>query len=458
MNKLLGKSSFNSYAFAVLLAIEVLMSFTFLGYIHIPPVSITIAYIPIIVAACIFGPWQSMLTGIVFGLGSMYKASASYVMAMDSVFSPFHSAAPWASLFLSVGTRAIFGLLIGLAFMAVRRSKHFRAWMCLLSVLAVRVHLLLVYGALGVLFPQFGRDYKMVFTFDYRDFFSIISSMVIVAATWEFYHSKRVQKLKLYVDRSSKTSYVQDTLRRRAVTFFAVSLTLTIIAAAYFAQRTVYMLAKHSITVQSNVVSDIMHLQMQFVMAVIALNFILAVVVLWAYKYLAYKEYLGNMDSLTGVMGRKLFLNSCEELQERAELTDEHAKGWFLFFDVDYFKSINDTYGHLVGDKVLKDFAGHIAENLSEYGIVGRLGGDEFAAMLYKPLTQHALEQILNELYKQIAQIIPEQKKITCSIGVCAFCYPQEVRNLLYATDKALYRAKERGRACYEFGDIKDMK
>ena len=52
MKKIFGSSSFERYSFGVLLAIEVLMSFTFLGYIHFPPVSITIAYIPIIIAAC----------------------------------------------------------------------------------------------------------------------------------------------------------------------------------------------------------------------------------------------------------------------------------------------------------------------------------------------------------------------------------------------------------------------
>ena len=121
---------------------------------------------------------------------------------------------------------------------------------------------------------------------------------------------------------------------------------------------------------------------------------------------------------------------------------------------MDYFKSINDSYGHLVGDKVLREFAGCLDEALSAYGIIGRLGGDEFAAMLDKPLEKKALADILDGLYRQIDAILPEQKKVTCSIGVCAFRYPQEMKTLLYATDKALYKAKERGRACYEFVEL----
>ena len=454
MKKILGTSSFDRYSFGVLLAIEVLMSFTFLGYIHFPPISITIAYLPIIVAACLFGPVQSTLTAIVFGLGSMYKASATYVMPMDMVFSPFSSAEPMASLFLSVGTRALMGFLVGVAFAAVKKSKHFRLWMCLLTVLAIRLHVFLVYGALGILFPQFHRDYSIAFKLDYRDFISALLCIILVSLAWELYHSGLVQKLKLYVDRSSRTSYVNDALRNRSVTFFTVALTLTVVAAAYFSQRTVYMLKQHGIMVESNIASDLLHLQLQFVMAIIALNFILTIFVLCAYKYLAYKEYLGAMDSLTGIMGRKLFLNNCQELQNKQELTGSELTGWFLFFDVDYFKSINDTYGHLIGDKVLKEFAAQIDEALSGYGIVGRLGGDEFAAMLDKPISREDLAAALGDLYEQIADILPEQRKITCSIGVCPFKYPQEIKTLLYATDKALYKAKERGRACYEFGEL----
>lgn len=314
MKRLLSRSSFDRYSFGILLAIEVLMSFTFLGYIHFPPVSITIAYIPIIIAACLFGTVEATVTGIVFGLGSLYKASASYVMPMDMVFSPFNSTEPWASLFLSVGTRAILGFVVGIAFALIRKNKHFRLWMCLFSVLAIRLHVFLVYGALGILFPQFGRDYTIAYHLDYRDIFSAIVCIVFVSLSWELYHSERVQSLKQYIDRSSRTSYVKETLRHRSLAFFTVAVTLIIIAAGYFSQRTVYMLNKHSITVQSNIANDLLHLQLQFVMAIIALNFILCVIVMWAYKYLAYKEYLGAMDSLTGVMGRKMFFNNCKEL------------------------------------------------------------------------------------------------------------------------------------------------
>jgi len=67
------------------------MSFTFLGFIHIDPISLTTAYIPIVVAGCLLGPLESTLIGLVFGLASMYKASALYVVSDDKIFSPLYS-------------------------------------------------------------------------------------------------------------------------------------------------------------------------------------------------------------------------------------------------------------------------------------------------------------------------------------------------------------------------------
>ena len=104
MNTTWETHKFEHYIFSLLLAVEVIMSFTFLGYVHIPPISITTAYIPIVITACLFGPAEASLSGLLFGLGSLYKASATYVMPADAVFSPFRSDFPIGSILLSVGT------------------------------------------------------------------------------------------------------------------------------------------------------------------------------------------------------------------------------------------------------------------------------------------------------------------------------------------------------------------
>ena len=89
------------------------MSFSFFGYIHVEPISITTAFLPVLLAGALIGPGSAAAVGAVFGLASMWKASASYVMAADQLFSPLYSGNPLGSMVLSVGTRMLFGLTAG---------------------------------------------------------------------------------------------------------------------------------------------------------------------------------------------------------------------------------------------------------------------------------------------------------------------------------------------------------
>lgn len=95
MNETLtGREFQNKYMLWALIALELFMSFSFLGYIHIDPISITFVYIPVLAAGCLMGPKESTLVGAIFGLASMWKASAFYVGAGDMIFSPIQSGRP----------------------------------------------------------------------------------------------------------------------------------------------------------------------------------------------------------------------------------------------------------------------------------------------------------------------------------------------------------------------------
>ena len=116
------------YVLGVLVAIELLMSFSFLGYIHVEPISVTFAYIPVLLAGALLGPLEATLVGTVFGLASMWKASADYVMDFDQLFSPFLSGRPLESFLLSVGARTLFGLVVGMLYLAGRKSRFSGLW------------------------------------------------------------------------------------------------------------------------------------------------------------------------------------------------------------------------------------------------------------------------------------------------------------------------------------------
>lgn len=445
--KLWGGSCFDRYSFWLLIAIELLMSFTFLGYIHIPPISVTTAYIPILVAGCLFHPAQSVMMGLVFGIASMYKASASYVMPGDAVFSPFLSGNPLSSLLLSVGTRALFGLVIGAAFLAARKRKHYRLWIGAISAIAPKVHSFLVYSVMGMLFPELGYRYSSAFHWELDDTVFAVLCVIVVELLWAAYHSGFVQNIKFSMDQSANNPFVSGKMNWFFAAFEFFLFCMAICAADYFSERESYMLKQHGIEVSKQISFDLLHLQIQFLVAFVALNLISVIMLVSIYKYMAYQEYKGEMDGLTGVMGRRMFLYHCE-MAQKEKAAALGRTGWFLFVDVDYFKDINDTFGHGAGDKVLREIAGNLQGIFGYDGKVGRIGGDEFAVILEKTMTEQELGQRLERFLEVISGTLPD-KKVSCSIGAYQFVFPQDVKHLLEETDQMLYKAKENGRACY---------
>ncbi len=445
--RLWDDSCFDRYSFGILVAIELLMSFTFLGYIHISPISITVAYLPILIAGCIFGPMQSVIMGFIFGISSMYKASASYMLPSDAAFSPFSSGSPLNSLLLSIGTRILFGLLVGIAFLLVKKRKHYRLWIGVISIISPKVHSLLVYTTMGILFPELGYNYSSAFQLSLNNIVFMIVCVIAVEFLWVVYQSDTIQNIKSCINQSIHNPYASKKMNLFFVIFGFFMVCMAICAAIYFFQRESYMLEWHNIMVSNKISVDLLILQIQFLISLLALNFISIILLIFIYKYMSYKEYKGEIDELTDIMGRRMFLYHCEKAQKRNDMNLKKT-GWFLFVDVDYFKTINDTFGHSVGDKVLREIAKNLQNIFGEDGKVGRIGGDEFAVIVEESISEQELTQRLDHFLKEISTIL-SNKKVSCSIGAYQFVFPQEIKHLLTETDEVLYKAKERGRACY---------
>ena len=174
------------YIFIALIAVELLMSFSFFGYFHVEPISITIAYFPVLLAGVLLGPGEATVVGTVFGLTSMWKASASYVMPTDQLFSPFFSDNPLGSLVLSVGSRALFGLFTGLLYAGARRLGHSGIWVGVVSFFARPIHSLLVYSAIALFFPEAGYGPDIVFTnfFNGTELLENLGTTAVVLLIW----------------------------------------------------------------------------------------------------------------------------------------------------------------------------------------------------------------------------------------------------------------------------------
>ncbi len=120
-------------------------------------------------------------------------------------------------------------------------------------------------------------------------------------------------------------------------------------------------------------------------------------------------------------------------------------------YDIDRFKNVNDTYGHLVGDKVLIETSCTVAGRMRESDSLARWGGEEFMILAPHTDLEHALL-----LAEQVRAVVDDTTfstvgRVTCSFGVTALCEHDTVDKLIYRADAALYQAKRSGRNRVEF-------
>lgn len=375
------------------------MSFSFMGYVHIAPISLTFVYIPVMVAGCILGPKNSTIVGAVFGIASMWKASAFYVAAGDAIFSPVMSEKPLASILLSVGSRALFGLIIGLLYRVAKNSCHPIAGILLVSTVGRTIHTVLVYSFMQLLFPEAGftliNTLDDIRRWDFLPFIVIVDAIVVIC-----YLTSRSEFVRGVLERVRNVDQVNE-LSSRSRIGMAVMLSLALLAIIF---------------------------------------------ILMYQKNFNYLYYEARLDGLTGLMGRQQFFQAGKKILGEMKLEREDAAGCFVILDVDSFKEINDRYGHPEGDRVLREVADHLRKAVGESGILGRLGGDEFVALIRVPLTGEEIETYMSRLREAFATIRVGEQSVTCSIGVIPLEPGVYIEDLYRSADHLLYEAKKKGK------------
>ena len=159
-----------------------------------------------------------------------------------------------------------------------------------------------------------------------------------------------------------------------------------------------------------------------------------------------------NTDTLTGTYNRHYFVG---RLASEIKRTGRYGRPVsMLFMDVDRFKEVNDTYGHLVGDRVLRDLGKLFVENLRQTDVVCRYGGDEFVALLPEASDEMALEtaQKLLDGVRAHTFVNPDDPdhpvSVSVSIGMNTLRPGESEDDFLKGADDALYKAKKGGRDC----------
>ncbi|MDH5387181.1 MAG: GGDEF domain-containing protein [Gammaproteobacteria bacterium] len=165
---------------------------------------------------------------------------------------------------------------------------------------------------------------------------------------------------------------------------------------------------------------------------------------------------LAYTDAVTQLPNRHRF---DQALEEHIQHCRRHNEGFsLLYLDLDGFKVINDDHGHGTGDAILAEVGQRLKNTVRETDMVYRVGGDEFALLMPGANTPESVIQVAENLLEKVAQPIEfggHAHSVSTSIGIA--CYPRAASNagtLIDLADAAMYRAKARGKNCYETAEI----
>lgn len=173
-------------------------------------------------------------------------------------------------------------------------------------------------------------------------------------------------------------------------------------------------------------------------------------------------------DALTGVPNRRHFMQKSKaslnslQLQHLRAIARTGVQAAMIVADIDYFKKVNDRYGHEIGDKAIIAFAKTLASEVPETANMGRLGGEEFVIFLPNTSASEAqrIAETMRDKTREIRVEISQQKPlgITASFGIAVFCIDDaSIEDFLRAADRAMYFAKDSGRDTISHYDTSDL-
>lgn len=161
-------------------------------------------------------------------------------------------------------------------------------------------------------------------------------------------------------------------------------------------------------------------------------------------QHLAMFKEKSRIDGLTSIFNRATFSELLQDEIKRSHILEYPLA--LLILDIDDFKKVNDTFGHLVGDAVLRGVGSVLKNTLRRNDIVARYGGEEFAVLIPHELLEQT-EQVAEKIRSNIAEmLLPETPQITVSIGCTAYIAGESAEDFFRRADEALYTAKREGK------------
>lgn len=288
-------------------------------------------------------------------------------------------------------------------------------------------------------------------TFKLNNIIYVTTSVGVLLTIYIISDSEKIKGFQRQI-RIVEMSQRKEKNNKILLVFIGIIVILVMSLSYHFFTRMKMVLAESGVTLSKSLLKELLHIGMQFSISSISLIFLIMVVLIFVRKYSKEMEFRSELDIMTGIYNKGTVIT---HIKEKLKKSDDTSLRAFIILDVDYFKAINDSYGHLFGDMVLIKVAEILMNLFRKNGIVGRFGGDEFCILLYNADYIKHLEEYINKLRNQINEIdIPNKKgrKITCSMGI-SFWHGNEktFEKLCDEADTVLYTVKNRGRDGYAF-------
>lgn len=408
------------YEWAALIALEIMLAFSAWGYIRLDYVSITFVPLIVLATAYLLGPCEGMVAGVIFALTGMWKATivTSDIAVGDLLFSPFRSGKPMQSVLLCMVPRIMLGLVAGLLYKKAKNAKKYKPlWIALSTVVAQLTHVLLVFGMMQAFFPESGvawwspirRWHKIGVDIE---LIASVAAVVVLAYCYESTWVKNtIDKIRegILANKYTKVIYWQwSALILIAACGFSVSWNLK--------NGINEIVMRYDIVPGETSLDVLWSLIMQFIVAQLALFVLIGIMQSLIYYYYASAEVRSRMDLMTGAFNRTMLIQT---MTHDLKNLKKGQRVLFIMMDVDYFKQINDTYGHDFGDQVLISLVHILRRNFAGDAMVGRMGGDEFCVYCRHEEIERRLPNIMEQVTREFDKIVVPGDRI----GVLNFSY-----------------------------------
>ena len=450
MEKTKDKPLFYFEKITLFAALEFVLAFSGAGYL-IPYGSATIMYIPVIAAAYLYGKKAGALIGAVFGITSIWKASMPGVSEFDILFSPFFSGNILGSLYTALITRILFGFIAGVIFSAAKKiniNEYIKV--IIISVISQVIHACLVIIPMHLFFPKYAAEnISMKNTLiSINELIQVILISIAMALVVYLSKNKRIAEVEKILD-EGRQSYYTRRLKIEGAFFVAFLFFIILTLMYHLHDMTIIVIESNNITLSNQARLMFINLQVQFLVGVAAISHIIGIFITSYRVYSVYHINNADKDLMTGLYSKSTAVDYGATVTANKK---NFPDTYFIIFDIDNFKSINDTYGHLMGDKVIINTARFLEKHFGSSGLAARFGGDEFAVFVTRLLSKQEVEEKIRLFMSDTASInLGGEHIVTCSIGIVHIDKERKFEEVYKKADEMLYLVKTPGRNGYKF-------